>query len=383
MMPVTANNNTVVYLAGDNITSPLGHDTDENWNGLIARCSGVKTHQPGALSHVPFCASLFESTQFNHNNAHLYTRFEQLLVGSITDALVQSGVDVKGTDTILIIATTKGNIELLETAPDMPHLHERIALHTSAGIVAKHFGFVHQPVIISSACISGVLAILTGTRLIQSGQYKNAVVAGADVISKFIVSGFQSFQALSSQLCKPFDERRIGLNLGEGAATMVLSADARFAHCVKIKSGAVSNDANHISGPSRTGDELGYAINNSLHGAGLSASDVGFISAHGTATPYNDEMEANAIAGVGLDQAPLNSLKGYYGHTLGAAGLIETIISVQSLQKNLVLGTLGFTDIGVTHPVNVFAEHLTLSSNNFLKIASGFGGCNAAIILGH
>ncbi|HEY4325892.1 MAG TPA: beta-ketoacyl synthase, partial [Mucilaginibacter sp.] len=134
--------------------------------------------------------------------------------------------------------------------------------------------------------------------------------------------------------------------------------------------------------PSRTGQELSYAIDHSLKDAGLSTGDIDFISAHGTATVYNDEMEANAIALSGLQIVPLNSLKGYYGHTLGAAGLIESIISLQSLKHGMVLPTPGFKEAGVTQQVNVIASPINIKADHFLKTASGFGGCNAAVVFG-
>jgi len=224
------------------------------------------------------------------------------------------------------------------------------------------------------------MGILTGMRLIQGGQYENAVVAGADVISKFVLSGFQSFQAVSAEPCKPFDMDRTGITLGEGAATVVLSSNPEYAGNIKVLSGAVSNDANHISAPSRTGEELCQAINKTLDAAGVTAADVDFISAHGTATSYNDEMEAKALTLAKLAATPVNSLKGYYGHTLGAAGLVESIISVQSLKQNIVLPTLGFKNMGVPNPINVCTEILQGSFNYCLKTASGFGGCNAAVL---
>jgi 3-oxoacyl-[acyl-carrier-protein] synthase-1 len=219
-------------------------------------------------------------------------------------------------------------------------------------------------------------------RLLRSGEYEHAVVAGADVISKFIMSGFQSFQALSPTQCKPFDQSHDGLNLGEGAATIILSTNEKYAQNIKVKGGSVSNDANHISGPSRTGQELAGAIKLAMQDADLSPSAIGFIAAHGTATVYNDEMEANAISISGLQEVPLNSLKGYYGHTLGAAGLIESIISLQSLKQNLVLPTIGFKEPASADKINVLADAKRIKANNFLKTASGFGGCNAAIIFG-
>jgi 3-oxoacyl-[acyl-carrier-protein] synthase-1 len=226
------------------------------------------------------------------------------------------------------------------------------------------------------------MGIITGMRLLRNDQYENAVIVGADVISSFILSGFESFQALSPQICKPFDKSRDGLNLGEGAGTIILSTNKKYTQNIKVLGGSVSNDANHISGPSRTGQELSYAIDQTLKDANLSATEIDFISAHGTATPYNDEMEANAINLSGLQSVPLNSLKGYYGHTLGAAGLIESIISIQSLKQGLILKTPGFKESGVTKSVNVIAEARAIKADHFLKTASGFGGCNAAVVFG-
>ena len=262
-----------------------------------------------------------------------------MLIASIDVALQDGGIIIGDEKTVLILSSTKGNIGLLETEANTPELKDRISLSASAKLIAEHFGFKSQPVIISNACISGVLAIITGMRLLRTGKYENAVIVGADVISKFIVSGFQSFQALSKEVCKPFDQSRDGLNLGEGAGTVILSTRKEYDQNIKVLGGSVSNDANHISGPSRTGEELAFAINNALKDAGKQAADIDFISAHGTATVFNDEMEANAITIAGLQHVPLNSLKGNYGHTLGAAGLIESIIAKQSLKQGVVLPT--------------------------------------------
>src|SRR5690606_8967191 len=125
----------------------------------------------------------------------------------------------------------------------------------------------------------------------QSGRYDHAVIAGADVITQFVLSGFQSFHAVSDQPCKPFDAKRNGITLGEAAATIILSVEKRGAkEGIQLAGGAISNDANHISGPSRTGEELHQAIEAAVWEAGIHKNTIDFISAHGTATVYNDEM---------------------------------------------------------------------------------------------
>jgi len=379
------NSDSDVYIVADNIISPLGSTTAENFSKLKQNISAVKEHDNPKISSKPFYASMFDGYEpFKKDNN--YTTFEQLLIASVSEALQDSGIDARDKKTVLIISSTKGNISLLETETYSTVLKKRIALPTSAKLVAEYFGFSNPPVIISNACISGVLAIITGMRLLRTGQYENAVIAGADVITKFILSGFESFQALSPNICKPFDRSRDGLNLGEGAATIILSTDKKYkeprTYGIKVKGGSVSNDANHISGPSRTGKELAYAVNKAMLDADVSASHIDFISAHGTATVYNDEMEANAFHLAGLQAVPLNSLKGYYGHTLGAAGLIESVISVHSLKQDLVLPTIGFEEPDVTNPLNICATQLPLKATNFLKTTSGFGGCNAAVVIG-
>ncbi|MEO6718791.1 MAG: beta-ketoacyl synthase N-terminal-like domain-containing protein [Ferruginibacter sp.] len=370
-----------VFIDADNIISPLGMDTAENFSALKNNISGIDEHHDLTMSDQPFYASLIKrDSQFLLPDNERYTRFENLLIASIVNALEGSLVDIKDEKAILIISSTKGNISLLETSLVDATLKERIALHTSASIVARHFKCVNQPLVISNACISGSLALLAGKRLIQSGQYDHAIVAGADVISKFVLSGFQSFQAISNSACKPFDANRTGINLGEGAATIILSSTPKNGEGIKITGGSVSNDANHISGPSRTGQELCIAINKAIRDAGLSETDIDYISAHGTATLYNDEMEAQAVTLAKLQAVPLNSLKGYYGHTLGAAGIIESVIAIHSMKEDLVLPSIGFSEMGVSKPINISTSLQKLSLKHCLKTASGFGGCNAAII---
>jgi 3-oxoacyl-[acyl-carrier-protein] synthase I len=373
---------TNVYVVSDNITSPLGLTTTDNFAKLKEGQSAIKKHDNLAMSPQSFFASIFdENKKFDSPASFEYTKFEKLLITSIKDSVQHTDINLKDDKTVLIISSTKGNISLLENTDITPDLQKRIALPTSARFIADCFGYKSQPIIVSNACISGILALIAAKRLIQSGQFENAVVVGADVITKFILSGFQAFQAVSSEPCKPFDANRRGVTLGEGAATMILSSNKKYAHsAIKLTGGAVSNDANHISGPSRTGDGLALSIKNALTNAKLDAAAIDYISAHGTATLYNDEMEAGAFALNGLLNVPTNSLKGVYGHTLGAAGLIESVVAVQSLRENIILPSLGFEELGVSLPLNVSSQLQFKPLNNALKTGSGFGGCNAAVV---
>lgn len=372
-----------IYICSDNILSPIGATAEENFRQLKKMVSGIKKHENAAMSDIPFYASLFTGAEniFEETGGRSFTKFEKLLITSIKDSLKNTQILPGDKRTILIISTTKGNVSLQETEMVDASLKNKMTLHASAKLVAGYFQFANEPVVISNACISGLLAMITGMRMIRSGQYDHAVIAGADVISKFVLSGFQAFQAVSAEPCKPFDEARNGINLGEGAASMILSSNKNYSSGIKLLSGSVSNDANHISGPSRSGEELYQAIHKSIEDAELSSKDIDMISAHGTATLYNDEMEAKAFTLAKLQTVPVNSLKGYYGHTLGAAGLIESIISIHSLKENLVIPTLGFKKIGVTTPVNVCNAIKEIPLKYCLKTASGFGGCNAALVI--
>jgi len=255
---------------------------------------------------------------------------------------------------------------------------DRVHLWKSAEIIGQYFKSESTPQVVSNACISGVLALILGDRLIKQGKYKNVIVTGCDVLSEFIVSGFQSFYSLSKDVCKPFDKDRTGLTLGEGVGTIVLTSDPDICPDPKIEiiTGAGSNDANHISGPSRTGEGLFIAINDVLKGS----TDIDYISAHGTATPYNDDMESIAFERNNLTQIPVNSFKGFIGHTLGAAGVIESIFCFESMRKNTLIKTYGLENPGTVENINVLIENRQKPVIKVLKTASGFGGSNAAIL---
>lgn len=364
-----------VYIVSDNITSPLGNTSEENFKQVKAGATGIRFINNPVLSPEPFYASVFNAVP----NTGTYTRFEHYCIESIKDALASTSVSLQSPDTVFILSTTKGNIELIESQPYSEELKERVSLFGTAKKIAAHFGATNKPLVVSNACISGVLAIIIAKRLLQSGQYKHAVVTGADVLSHFIVSGFQSLHAMSDEVCKPFDKNRKGINLGECAATVVLSTE-KGNSTIEVKGGASSNDANHISGPSRTGHELANAVTQTLQESGVTAQELSFISAHGTATLYNDEMEAKAFAHAGLSEIPVHSLKAHFGHTLGAAGVLESSLTYKSLQEGIILPSRNFNEYGVPGHVTISQALISSEKHHALKTASGFGGCNAAII---
>jgi 3-oxoacyl-[acyl-carrier-protein] synthase I len=382
-----------VFVASDNIITSLGMTTDDNLQQIRNNITGIRLFSDSLLHPLPYYASLIDNKLLEERFDLLlkpeyqkqkvsFTRFEKLLIISVTEALAQINLNPSSKDTLVILSTTKGNIELLEGHKKNSFDTQKLFLWKTANLLQEYLKNPNSTVVISNACISGLLAIMTGVRMIKAGLYNNVIVAGCDILSEFIVSGFQSFQSLENGPCKPFDATRNGLSLGEGAGTIVLTSNRELAtgDAIVVKSGASANDANHISGPSRTGEGLYIAIQKTLQEGKITASGIDFISAHGTGTPYNDEMETQAICRSGLINAPVNSLKGYFGHTLGAAGVIESIIGIHSVLNNELYHTLGYNELGVTEKINVINGLQKKNIHNCLKLASGFGGCNAAVL---
>jgi len=377
----------VVYNISDNIISSLGFTTAENMASIYQGCSGVSLHTNDFGIPEPFQASLVSHETLDEHFNRIadikrYTFFERMVILSVHEAAFHTNIDLSSPETLFVISTTKGNVYLLDPEHSHEFSEERVNLWSSAKEIASFFNNQNTPVVVSQACISGVSAILAGKMFLESGKYKNVVVTGGDMLSKFIVSGFQSFKALSLKRCRPFDALRDGLSLGEGAGTMILGVgneESLPADAIVVKAGATSNDANHISGPSRTGEGLYRAITRTL--SGTDAADLAFINAHGTATVYNDEMESIAISRAGLENVPVTSLKSYIGHTLGAAGLIETISCSHALQEGRLINCLGFSDLGVSKNIKVITESSEFKEKECLKMVSGFGGCNAVVLL--
>ncbi len=319
----------MVYCIGHSIISPLGQGSQANYEAVRAGRTGLKMHSNRFADVEPFCASLFEKPE----------QFVPLCIRCVEDAL---GSQLAGIacqkDTVFILSTTKGdNLDLL----------------TPAQQIALHFGNPNPPIVVSNACTSGVCAQITAMRLLDADLYKHAIIIGCDLQTRFIVSGFQSFKALSPEPCKPFSPDRQGLNLGEAVACMVVSKQMTGGRWV-LEAGSIHNDANHLSAPSRTGEGAFRCLTDVTEG--LQPSDITLIGVHGTGTLYNDDMELMAINRAGLQDVPISALKPHFGHTMGAAGVLETILCLMESEKLKVKG-----------------------ESRLIKMLSGFGGVNAAV----
>lgn len=381
----------MIYFKSDNIISSLGTSTEENFASMVNNKIGIKTINDQKYYPEAFPASMIDEerleNEFNniavkYSNNNSYTKLEKMIIVSVSDALSKTNIDVESSRTAIILSATKGNIDLLLNDKKDSFDSERVLLWKLGEVIQGVFKNPNKVIVISNACISGVLSINTAAMYINSGMYDNIVVTGGDLVSRFVVSGFMSFLSLSPEPCKPFDKSRDGLSLGEAAGTIIMSKfpDKAIQNIV-FKGGATANDANHISGPSRTGEGSFIAIKRAMLEANILADQIDHISAHGTATPYNDEMESIAIHRHHLENASVNSIKGYLGHTLGAAGIIEAIILLEEMRQNTLIKTAGFKESGVSRPINIIDHSCKKEINNCLKMASGFGGSNAAMII--
>lgn len=370
----------MAYIIADNIISPLGETSEDNYLSVKSGRSGIRAYEPGTCN-IPegFTASLlfedFETLALK--SAQKAIANAQKNIGNAQKAMGNVQLELKGKRTAFILSSTKGNIE------------ENISLADSAQRIASQLGIDTKPIVVCNACISGLSALILGNRLIDSGLYDAAIVCGCDTPRQFILSGFQSLKALSPEPCRPFDMERMGLNLGEAAATLILSKNPIQENSWRMGDGFIRNDAFHISTPSKTADGLYLSLQRTLESFTKEISStckqidlkehLAFINAHGTATLFNDQMESVAIGRAGLSDLPANAYKSFWGHTMGAAGILETIISMKAIDDDTILGTRGFSELGVSGKMNICAENRPTDKKGFIKMLSGFGGCNATI----
>ncbi|WP_369013343.1 beta-ketoacyl-[acyl-carrier-protein] synthase family protein [Flavobacterium anhuiense] len=370
-----------IYINETNCITPLGFDVESNISAILNGDSGIQLHNDVSLMPNPFYASIISDEKINSAFSKIstetkYSRLEKMMILALEPIIKNSGVALNS-KTAFILSTTKGNVTAL--ANDSEESFNNAHLDVLAKNVADFFGFQTQPIVVSNACVSGILAVSVAKRMIQSELYDNIFVVAGDEVSEFVLSGFNAFQAMSELPCKPYSKNRTGVSLGEATAAVLVSANLATAK-IKVIGDSSINDANHISGPSRTGEGLFRSIQNALKEAQIEANKLDYISAHGTATPYNDEMEAIALNRLDLQNVPVNSLKGFYGHTLGASGLLETVIAIESANQNKLFESKGFDEIGVSEAINVIGKNEEANIEFFLKTASGFGGCNTAVV---
>ena len=319
-------------------------------------------------------------------------RAETMATWAAREALADAGAPPAGDRFGLACGTTLGGIAgwlpLVAAASPAP---ARWSYAGPAEAVAGAAG-VRGPVVVPSvACASGNAALGAALELLRRGRCDVVLAGGVDALHDFVIAGFGALKAVDPAPCRPFDRSRRGLNLGEAAAFLVLESEAharaRGARIRAFLDGyGVSADAVHMTGPDRTGSGAARAMSAALADAGRAADAVGYVSAHGTATAFNDLMESKALAlalGARAATTPVNSIKSALGHTLGAAGALEAIACVRTLETGLVPPTPGLQELDPEIHLDVVRDRArAVAPRVVLSTSSGFGGVNAAVVLG-
>ena len=390
-----------VAVTGMGIISSIGNTVDENFQSLIERKHGIsrikkiETIHKNSIMVGEIDLSNDELIRFlglpKNNN---YSRTALLGEVAAKEAVKNAQIsDIDSCKTGLISATSVGGMDMTEkyyySQFDESKNRKYIECHPagdSSTKIAKSLGINDFVTTISTACSSSANAIMLGARMIKAGKLDRVIVGGSDCLSKFTINGFKTLMILSESKCKPFDENRTGLNLGEAAAYLVLESDEIVNKDNKkviayVSGYANANDAFHQTASSDNGEGATLAMNKALEVANLSPDNIDYINAHGTATSNNDKSESKAIIRVFGNNIPnLSSTKSYTGHTLAAAAAIEAVYSILSLQNEVVFPNLNYeTAISETGIVPV-TEVLNQRSYHVLSNSFGFGGNCSTLI---
>jgi len=256
--------------------------------------------------------------------------------------------------------------------------------YSVADFVRSAFNLEGPAVVVSTACSSSATVFASAARMIAAGLIDAAIVGGVDSLCLTTLYGFNSLELLSSEPCRPYDADRNGLSIGEAAAFVLLErpADSLDADDVLLLGAGESSDAHHMSSPHPEGLGAHMAMVAALKAAGLQADDIDYINLHGTATPSNDAAEGQAVAALFGNQVPCSSTKGATGHTLGAAGGLEAVISALALQQGFLPGGLNTRNVDPGIPIQYLTANQQRAPRRVLSNSFGFGGTNCSLILG-
>ncbi|MEH6755666.1 MAG: beta-ketoacyl-ACP synthase [Alphaproteobacteria bacterium] len=288
----------------------------------------------------------------------------------------------------VVVGTSTSGIEKLETVyrarGDNDPLPEDYLMshhdnhHAVAAFTQKFLGLTGPSYTISTACSSSAKAFVDAAQLIEAEICDAVIVGGVDTLCLISLNGFEAMQLISREPCRPCDASRNGLSIGEGAAFLVLERDASDG--IRLSGMGESSDGVSMSTPPEDGAGAAAAMQSALDDAGIGADQVGYINLHGTATPANDTAECNAILKVFGAATPVSSLKGMLGHTLGAAGAVESVMTMIALEENLIPANVGLTTLDPQIQCNVIPESQVSELSHVLTNAFGFGGSNCALV---
>jgi 3-oxoacyl-(acyl-carrier-protein) synthase len=389
-----------IIITGMGLISAIGDSVKENRDSLQFERSGIdhiryyKTAYAGRLptAEVKHSTEALNRKIFGKPDPSI-TRTSLLALHAAEEAIRDSGLtaaQLASTETALVGATTVGGMcltdEIFHDAIAKDHGTPYLTSYDYASVtmaIQHRYGMLGEVSTINTACSSSANAILFGARLIRHGYAKRAIVGGAESLAKFTINGFNALNILSTQPCAPFDRDRSGLNLGEGAAFLVLEKeeDCRDKKNYAFLAGyGNKNDAYHLSSNSPEGDGPYLSMKDALQNSGLRAEDISYINAHGTGTENNDETESRAMLRLFEKVPPFTSTKSYTGHTLGAAGAVEAVYSILNLVNQEIYPSLLFRnpiiETGLV-PVLAYAKQ---NIENVMSNSFGFGGNCSTLI---
>ncbi len=386
-----------IYVTGYGAISSIGENVEETLHALRSEKTGIRQGEKTYTER-------FKVGEIRWTNSELIERFSltqnasrTALLGMIAAKEAFQGHALSAElKTGLISGTSVGGMDVSEIAykdflngeKDDLEIYRNHPSGTTSEQIAKELGIDGYVNTISTACSSAANSIMLGARMLLSGQLDRAVVGGTDGLSQFTISGFRSLMIFDDEWCRPFDETRKGLNLGEGAGFLVLETEESIQKTGKkplaILSGwSNASDAYHQTASSPEGLGASLSMKGALKVAGLNPEDIDYINAHGTATPNNDLSESHGIKNVfGNTVPPFSSTKAYTGHTLAASGGIEAVFGILALNNGSLLPNLNFRqaieETGLV-PVKNYSEGNEVK--HILSNSFGFGGNNSTIIL--
>ncbi len=393
-----------IWVTGVGVVSPLARGAGATMDRLVAgeRAFGKLSLFELAGTRASIAAevaSLSPAEVAPPGEEDGWSRTDAMAVLSAREALRQAGLDPASSPIDLVVGgTTAGMFEtehlLAQLSRDpaaLAPLRQMLShpLSSTADHVRAAVGPFRRVRNVCSACSSGANAILLAAAWLRTGASRCVIAGGADGLCRVTYTGFGALAALDTEPCRPFDRRRAGLNLGEGAAFLVLEpeelARARGAQPIaELRGWAVGAEAHHITNPEAEGRTAARVMRDAIARAGLTAADIDYVNAHGTATPLNDSMESAALRqcfGHDIERVRVSSSKGQIGHTLGAAGAIEAVIAAMAVQRGVMPPTVGLEEVDpkceLRHVLR--AEHAPVRaamSNSF-----GFGGTDTVLLL--
>jgi 3-oxoacyl-(acyl-carrier-protein) synthase len=389
-----------IVVTGIGVVSPYGIGWAALRDGMLA---GKCCLQPATDLYPGFQGTLAKVGELPQlPESHNFSRSDKLAVLAARDAMSGfNGVSETLRASGIIMASTVAGLseidaEIARGAADW-YRHGGLKRASSFSVscvgaaVGKHLKIDGPNCTVSVACASGAMSIALGANMLLDGAAPMVLAGGSDALCPFTLSGFNSLQALDPQLCRPFDQNRQGLNIGEGAAVLLLEtlAHARERgapiHAV-LRGWAMTNDASHPTAPRNDGAGLATCIGQALERSGCGIDEIGYVNAHGTGTPLNDIAETHAIERAFSGRAtpiPVSSTKSYFGHCLGAAGALEAAITITAMQSGALFPTLRLTNPIESDSVDYLRGELRrVPLPVAMSVSAGFGGSNAALVFG-